>query len=351
MTKDIKKKSRLKTLLIIGLILFIAAAFFAYKGYSMFYKSNINLKGKKSTYLYIPTGSNYQDVKKILYDNDIIIDNTSFEWLAVYKNYNKNVKSGKYKITTGMSNNNLLNMLISGKQEPVKLVFNNVRTKYQLAGKISKQIEADSISIIQLLNNSNFLSDYELTPDNAIVVFIPNTYEFYWNTSAVMLFERMNNEFKTFWNKERTSKAEDIGLNPIQLTVLASIVQEETNKYDEMPIVAGLYINRLKKDMKLEADPTVKFAIGDFGLKRILKSHLSINSPYNTYLNIGLPPGPISLPNTTVIDKTLNYTKHSYIFMCAKEDFLGYHNFAVTNSEHNINAKRYQNALNRLKIK
>ncbi|NTW31896.1 MAG: endolytic transglycosylase MltG [Bacteroidetes bacterium] len=351
MNDNIKGFSWLKALLIFGIILIFVAAFLSYKAYTIFYKSNVNLKGEKSTSIYIPTNSKFDDVTEILNKKEIIINVSSLKWLAEYKNYIKNVKPGKYKISAGMNNNDLLNMLKSGRQEPVKLVFNNVRTKYQLAGKISKQLEADSLSIIKLLNDSNYLSNYDFTTYNAVVVFIPNTYQFFWNTSASELFKRMNKEYEAFWNKERKSKAEEIGLNPAQVTILASIVQEETNKYDEMPIVAGLYINRLKKDMKLEADPTVKFAIGDFGLKRILKSHLKIDSPYNTYLNHGLPPGPISLPNSKIIDKTLNYTKHHYIYMCAKEDFSGYHNFAVTGSEHAANARRYQNALNRLKIK
>jgi UPF0755 protein len=204
---------------------------------------------------------------------------------------------------------------------------------------------------MNLLNDSVYLKKDGFTKDNAIVVFIPNTYEMFWNTSASQLFDRMNDEFKKFWTDERKEKAKKANLTPIQAEILASIVQEETAQYDEMSRIAGLYINRLNKGMKLEADPTVKFAIGDFSIKRILKRHLEIVSPYNTYKIKALPPGPISLPDPRVIDKVLDFEKHNFIYMCAKEDFSGYHNFAKTAAEHAANARRYQNALNKLKIK
>lgn len=347
-----KSKSKFfKILVFIGILFFFAGAYTIYKAYTIRYKPNVVLNDKKSVYFYINTGSHYAEVLEKLSSEKIISDPKTFEWLSDYKNYKSNIKPGKYLITNGMNNNELINMLLSGRQEPVKLVFNNVRTKYQLAGKIAKQIEADSSQIIATLKDTVLLTKFNLTKENAIGIFIPNTYEIYWNTSAYQLIERMYKEYRQFWTTSREEKAEKMKLSPIHVIILASIVQEETRKYDEMSKVAGLYLNRIHQGMKLEADPTVKFAIGDFTLKRVLNKHLEFESPYNTYKIKGLPPGPISLPDSRVIDKVLNYDKHNFIYMCAKEDFSGYHNFAKTYSEHLANARKYQNALNRLKIK
>ena len=231
------------------------------------------------------------------------------------------------------------------------MVFNNIRTKEQFAGRISNQIETDSLSIINLLNNNSFLEKYELNSQNVMVMFIPNTYELYWNTSAEKLFERMNHEYKKFWNEERTDKAAAVGLTTVEISILASIVQSETNKKDEMARIAGTYINRLNKGMLLQADPTVVYALGDFTIKRLLSKHLEIDSPYNTYKYTGLPPGPITIPDATTIDKVLNYEKHDYLFFCAREDLSGYHAFAKTLAEHSANAKKYQKALDKMNIR
>lgn len=345
-----KKSLLFRILVITGIILLIAGAVTAYKAYTILYKANVILNGKKSAYLYIRTGADFGEVADKLSSEKIISDPKSFDWLADYKDYKKHIKPGKYLITNGMNNNELINMLKSGRQETVKLVFNNVRTKYQLAGKISKQLEADSVSIINVLKDSAYLKKFGFTTENAIVVFIPNTYEMYWNTSASQLFEKMNDNYKTFWTASRKEKAKAAGLTPIEIEIIASIVQEETAQFSEMSTIAGLYINRIHKGMKLEADPTVKFAVGDFTIKRVLKKHLQTESPYNTYRVKGLPPGPISFPDPRIIDKTLNFEKTDYIYMCAKEDFSGFHNFAKTGAEHAANARRYQNALNKLKI-
>jgi UPF0755 protein len=201
-----------------------------------------------------------------------------------------------------------------------------------------------------LLNNKDFLSDYGFSPFTVFSMFIPNTYEFYWNTSAEQFFKRMNKEYEKFWNKNRETKAKEIGLTKFKVVILASIVEQETQRVDESPIVAGVYMNRLKKGMRLQADPTVIYAVGDFSIKRLFKRHLDYDSPYNTYLYKGLPPGPISLPSISSVDGVLNYEKHNYIFFCAKEDFSGYHNFASTFSQHSIYARNYQRALNNRRI-
>jgi UPF0755 protein len=346
-----KKALWFRILIYLGIVLIVAGAFSIYKAYTFLYKSNVKLDGKKHEYFFIHTGEDFAKITDSLHSKNILIDDKTFDWLADYKDYKDHIKPGKYLITDGMSNNELINMMMSGKQEAVKLVFNNVRTDYQLAGKIGKQLEADSLSIMNLFDDTIYLKKSGFTSANVLVIFIPNTYEMYWNTSAKQLFERMMTEFNNFWTDDRKEKAKNAGLTPIQVEILASIVQEETAQFEEMPRIAGLYINRLHKGMKMEADPTVKFAVGDFSIKRVLKRHLDVESPYNTYRHTGLPPGPICLPDPRVIDKVLDYEKNDYIYMCAKEDFSGYHNFAKTAAEHAANARRYQNALNKLKIK
>lgn len=351
MAKKGKHSVLFKILVFAGIFIILAGAYTAYKAYSILYKTNVSVGGKGNTYLYITTGSVFEDVMHQLNREKIISDSNSFKWLADYKDYKQNVKPGKYLIRDGMSNNELINILKSGRQEAVKLVFNNVRTKYQLAGKIATQIEADSSSIIETLSDTSFLDSLGFTTDNAVSVFIPNTYELYWNTSARQLFLRMKKEYDDFWNEKRKAKADSAGLTSIQVEILASIIQEESRVYDEMPTIAGVYINRLKKGMKLEADPTVKFAVGDFTIKRVLKKHLEVNSPYNTYLYKGLPPGPICLPDSRIIDKVLDYEKHNYLYFCAKADSSGRHAFARTGAEHARNAALYHQYLNARNIK
>jgi len=308
------------------------------------------LHGEKTTYFFIPTGSVFSDVVNSLYEKNYIINTASFEWVAEKKNLKNNIHPGRYQLETGMNNEELINMLRSGKQVPVNLVINPLRTKEKLAAKVAKQIETDSISMIGLLNNDDFLANYNLTKSNVLLHFIPNTYEIYWNTSAEEFFERMTNEYDKFWTKDRKAKAEKIGLSRAEVSILASIVEMETMKDDEKPTIAGVYINRLKKKMRLEADPTIIYAVGDYSITRVLNVHKEIDSPYNTYKHSGLPPGPICMPSIASLMGVLNYEDHNYIFFCAKPDFSGYHNFAKTYSQHRVNAKKFQRELNRRKI-
>jgi UPF0755 protein len=261
-----------------------------------------------------------------------------------------NVRPGRYRIRSGMSNDRLAGMLRSGNQEPVRLVFNNIRTPAMLAGVVSEQIEADSLSILSLFSDTKLLEANQLTRETVMGIFIPNTYEIYWNTSARQFFDRMLREYRLFWNEKRLAQARRMGMEPMEVMTLASIVDEETLIPEEEARVAGVYINRLNRRMRLQADPTVKFAAGDMNMTRVLKKHLLIDSPYNTYRHGGLPPGPIVIPSISVIDAVLNYERHNYIYFCAKEDFSGYHNFAATLAQHNKNARSYQNALDRRKI-
>jgi len=280
-----------------------------------------------------------------------LINANSFEWLARQKKYDTNIKAGRYRINRALNNNDLVNLLRSGKQTPIKVTFNNLRNKEQLAGKIASQIEADSLSILNYITDTTFLNKLQLNTDNVACLFIPNTYEFYWNTSVEGFVNRMVKEYSDFWNSSRKKKAAEIKLNYYQVAVLASIVEKEQSiKRDERPEIAGLYLNRLKKRMKLESDPTLIFALGDFTIKRVLNKDKKVESPYNTYKNKGLPPGPICIPSINAIDAVLNASENDYIFMCAKEDFTGYHNFAKTYAKHLINARKYQKALNKRKI-
>ena len=322
-----------------------------YELYSRVYQPNIVLPEDSSEkYIYIPTGADFLDVIQILSGNGLLVNANSFRWVANRKNYINNIKAGRYFINRELNNNELINLLRSGEQIPVKVTFSNLRTKKQLAGKISAQIEADSIAVMQYLMDTTFLLATGLNTNNVSCLFIPNTYEFYWNTSAKQFIDRIQKEYNKFWNKERIKKAAKIGLTKFEVSALASIVEMESYKKDERPIIARLYLNRLKKRMKLQSDPTIIFAIGNFSIRRVLTKDLKIDSPYNTYLHKGLPPGPICIPSINAIDAVLNASKNDYLFMCAKEDFSGYHNFAKTAREHSKNARKYRRALNKRKI-
>lgn len=328
----------------------IAGLIIVYIVYHTVYEPNVDLKERSHAYIHIPTGSTYPEVVDILSEKKILINRGTFERLAQRKNYPNRVRAGRYMVTDSMSNNELINMLRSGNQSAVKVTFNNIRTSAQLAGAISRMLEADSLSVISLLNDPQVAESYGFDYHTFPLMFIPNTYEFFWNTSATQLLDRMDKEYKRYWNKSRLRQAEDVNLSPIQAGILASIIQLETNKKDEMARIAGVYINRLQQGIPLQADPTVVFAVGDFTITRVLNRHLAIDSPFNTYRNAGLPPGPISLPSPDVVDKVLNYEEHEYIFFCARDDFSGYHAFAKTYAEHLANARRYQRALNERKI-
>jgi len=340
-----------KTLKIIALILFIGAtigAFFVYQTYNDIYKDNIQLD-KEFDYLYIPTNSNFDDLILQFEKKHLLKDIASFKKTARLKSFSK-VKAGRYKIHNKMSNNALINMLRIGDQDPVRITFNHIRTLQQLAGKVSKNLECDSVELIKTLYNKDIQRKYGFNSYTFISMFIANTYELYWNTSANAFVKRMANEYKAFWNKKRKAKAQKIGLSQSEITTLASIVELESLKNDEKPKIAGVYLNRLKKGMLLQADPTIIFALGNFKIKRVLKKQLLIDSPYNTYKYKGLPPGPICLPSISSIDAVLNYQHHPYLYFCAKEDFSGYHNFAKNYRQHLNNARKYQNALNKKRI-
>lgn len=309
------------------------------------------LNGTNTHELLIPTGATYQQVLDSLTTKHIVRFPQTFIWVAKLMKYGDKIYPGRYLIPMTMSNRDLIAKLRIGKQDEVRYTINNIRTKEQLVGWTAQKLEADSTALYKLLTDSTFLAPNQLTPHNVIAIFMNDTYQFNWNTNAEQFFDRMYKEYDKFWTDERREKAQKVALTPHQVIALAAIVEEETAKTDEMNQIAALYLNRLKAQMPLQADPTVKFAVGDFALRRILKEHLTIDSPYNTYKNIGLPPGPIRIPSKVAIDAVLNPANHNYLFMCAKEDLSGYHNFAVTYDEHLINAHKYQDELDRRNIK
>lgn len=332
-------KKRLILYIFLGLIL--VGGLFSYSIYSKIFSTNTLAE----TTVYIPTTSNFDDVVEILSPN--LQSKSSFIWVAKQKKYPELIKPGKYTIPKGINNNELVNLLRSGNQTPIKLTFNNQDTIEKLAGRVSEQIEADSISILAAITDNTFLDKNNIAKEHILGMYIPNSYEFYWNTSAEKFRDRMLKEYKTFWDSSKQDLAKKQGLTINEVITLASIVQKETATVSERPTVAGLYLNRLYKNWALQADPTVIFALKqkhgqDFVVKRVLLKDLEIDSKYNTYKYRGLPPGPISMPDISSINAVLNPEKHNYYYMCVDVNNLGKHAFAKTLSEHNRNAAKYQ---------
>lgn len=346
-----KKKSKIfKPILFAILILLVVGGWFAHEKYNAIFEPNVS--GEVSShFLEVPTGTDYGTLKNLLYDQKIIIDSTSFDWVAQFMKY-QTVRAGRYKISQGWNNRRLVNFLKSGKQSTVKVVVNNERTVEEIAGKISKVLELDSLAIISTFLDTNLLKQNGYNEETFISLFIPNTYDFYWNTKPEDLLERMLKENDKFWSaKERRNKAADLQLTPEEIYTLASIVEKETNQNKEKPTIAGVYLNRLEKGILLQADPTVVFANNDFTIRRVLNKHLAKDSPYNTYLYAGLPPGPISTASIASIDAVLNHEDHDYIFFCAKPDNSGTHAFAKTLAGHNVNANKFRRWLSKRGIR
>ena len=262
-----------------------------------------------------------------------------------------NERCGYYELSPNLSIYRAARKLVAGSETPIRFTFNNLRTKEQLTERIGETFYMSADTIAALLSDPSVCASYGFDTTTIVAMFIPDTYEFYWTVSPRRFLDRMHYYYKLYWNDERKQLADKAGLSPLEVSVLASIVEEETAKADEMPIVAGLYINRLRRGMLLQADPTVKYAVGDFSLRRILNEHLATDSPYNTYLYAGLPPSPIRIPSKTASEAVLHYAHHNYLYMCAKDDFSGYHLFARTLPEHSRNAAKYHAALNRRNIK
>lgn len=309
---------------------------------SRIFSSNTKFE-ENELYVHVPTGANYSDVKKILEPYIKNFDN--FEMVADKRSYPENVKSGRFLLKKGMNNIDLVRAMRSN--VPVKLAFNNQERLENFAGRVGSEIEADSTSLLKAIKDSTFMATNGFNEQNVFAMFVPNTYEIYWNTSAEKFRDKMIKEYHKFWTAERIEKAKKQGLTPVQATILASIVHKESVKKDERPRIAGVYLNRLRLEMPLQADPTVIYALKlrdnnfDQVIKRVFYNDLVMRSPYNTYVNIGLPPGPIAMPDITAVEAVLNPEKHDYIYFCASVDRFGYHEFASTYEQHTINAKKY----------
>jgi len=346
----VKKKGGLpkwKKVLIVLLLLILAGGTWAgYEFYATVFSPNVVMEAEEG-FFHIPTGSELKDVADLLQQKGLIVNRASFEWLARQFSYQENVKPGRYLLKSGMSNKELVMLLRSGRQTPVKVVINNIRLKEELAGKVGSLIEADSVQIMKLMNNPKFTIKYGFEPEAFPTLFLPNTYEYYWNTSAEEFVDRQAKEYKKFWTDERKAKAKKLGLEQSEVSILASIVEKESNFRSEHSTVAGVYLNRLRIGMPLQADPTLVFANRDFAAKRVLNKHKEIDSPYNTYRYKGLPPGPICIPDPRTIEAVLDAEKHTFIYFCAKADGSGRHAFASTYNEHLSNAREFQRMLNR----
>ena len=339
---------RRNILLIISSITLIAVGLLSY---AYFIVMHPIIKLKETAYIYIYPYDTEESITNKITEAVGTTNMQGFKLLAWHNNLDKQKRTGKYAIKNGDNMHSLYRRIVSNQQTPVKVTVPATRTIEQLVGTVCKQLMMDSLELIEFTNSKPYYSRIGYSEETLPSLFLPNTYEVYWDITPERCMIRMMKERRSFWNDDRKAKAAAIGLTTEEVATLASIVDEETNSNAEKPIVAGLYINRLKRGMLLQADPTVKYALGDFTRKRILKADLETDSPYNTYKYKGLPPGPIRIATIQGIESVLNHAKHNYIYMCAKEDFSGTHNFATTLSQHNANARRYQQALNKLKIK
>ena len=347
--KSSKKKHKGTKRIVCLAIGFVALLVGAFSLYALF-SPNVRVSDK-SKCLLVYEEANYDDVLDSLKSMNALRSEWSFRFVSRLLNYQNNVISGRYELVEGESSLKFVHKLMYGQQSPVRLTFNNIRTKKDLAEKVTKNLRMSQCDMLTALCDQNICAKYGTNPENIVSLFIPNTYEVYWDISPEDLIHRMKKEYDKFWTNERMDKLAEVGLTQQQVSTLASIVDEETRKPDEKPRVAGLYLNRYHKGIPLQADPTVKFALQNFSLKRIYKGHLEYDSPYNTYKYEGLPPGPIRIPSVEGIDAVLNFENHDYLYMCAREDFSGYHNFAATYEAHQANANKYRKALNRRGIR
>lgn len=341
-----------RILVAVALLGLVGMGIFSYYIYNTLLTPNTAFNNENA-YVFIKTDATYKDVYDEL--KPLLKNPENFDVVARQKSYVENIKPGRFELKKGMSNNDIITVLRS-RNNPFPIIFNNQERLQNLADRISTQIEADSTSLMKAMTDSIFLAKNDFTRATALTMYIPNKYQFYWNTSATEFRKRMLKEYKRFWTEKRLKKAKDIGLKPKQVEILASIVQKETAKIDERKRVAGVYMNRFKRGIKLDADPTVIYALKkkkrDFDtiIKRVLYKDLEIQSPYNTYVNAGLPPGPITMPDISSIDAVLNYEKHDFYYFVANPKRPGYHKFAKSLAQHNHNKRAYVRWINKMGI-
>lgn len=353
MPAEKRKKKRNKTargsllrkmIIALTVLLIMGMCSTAFYFYGRIFRPNLLLDSGTQTWVYIKSSASFSDVVQELNKSKLLRDPETFIWMAEFSGYDQKVKPGRYRVKSGMNNRELVNLLKSGAQEPLRITLQGLRKPEQVAGKIGNLLEADSAEIMKRLNDPDFLARHGLKQESALGLFLPDSYTFYWNTPSDSFLSKMSAVYAAFWSDARKKKASNLGLSAEEVAILASIVQQESNKQAEWPLIAGVYLNRLRKGMKLQADPTVKFASGNYDLRRI-KGILDINSPYNTYRVHGLPPGLIYMPSAKCIDGVLGAGKHEFLFFCADPDKPGYHRFAKTWSEHELNARKYRRYL------
>jgi UPF0755 protein len=340
-------KQKIKAVLLVLAILFGIGAFTFYR---FFYYHSVSIDAK-SKLIYVHTGWNFEQVLQMLEDKHIITNSKAFKMVAGIKNYKENVIPGRYRVVNGMSNFQLVNLLASGKQEPQTISLFNIRTKYDLAGILANKIEEDSIDVVKHFNDPKYIKKFGFNTDNFLAMFLPGMYPLLWTDPSDKFITEMHNKYEAFWTADRRKAAAAADLTPLQVSILASIVQAEQSMYnDEKQIIAGLYINRLRKGIPLQSDPTLIYARGDFSIMRVRDGDKKVESPYNTYMHTGLPPGPINMPDESSIDAVLHYEKSEYLYMCAEADFSGRHHFCQSLKEQNEYAAKYHEALKERQI-
>lgn len=343
------KKKRKKGWALALAVVLIAGLIGAWVAYQTFQAPSITTDEE---YFYVMTDEPYEQVIERIETEGIVKNPKLFRYAAKAMDLESmGIKPGRYRLTSDMNNRRLIGNFRGGFQEAIKFRFQNLRLKDELAGQLGKSFEADSLTFKNLLNDERIAEKYGFNLDEFFVMFIPNTYEIYWNTMPEEIIDRMAQEYEKFWTSDRVAQADSLGLSKVEVSILASIVKGEAMHVDEMPKIAGLYLNRLDREILLQADPTVIFAHQDFSIRRVLNRHLTLDNPYNTYRYKGLPPGPIMMPSIASIDAVLKPEQHDFIYMCAKDDFSGYHLFAKTMSQHLVNARKFQRALDERNIK
>ena len=347
--KAANSSHRLWYLLLFALLLGGAAL---YGTWQVRWQPNVAVSPYGAAYLYIRTGTGYGAVLDSMRRHELLRDSGTFQWLAERRNYPRQVRPGRYRLDPALSNDALLDMLLQGRQDTLAFTLDAFKYKPQLARQISRQLEADSGELRRLLNNNVFLTRrYHLDTTTVLTMFLPGAYRLFWNTSARQFLDSAAATHHRFWTTQRQQRADSLRLSPTQVHVLASIVQRETAMKEDKPVIAGVYLNRLRRNMRLQADPTLLWAIGNFGVRRVLNKDKLVDSPYNTYKHPGLPPGPITSANRQSLDAVLKPAAHQYVFFCARPDGSGYSDFAETYAAHKKNARRYQHRLDSLGVK